>query len=105
MLAALNRDFDIALHLLMLRVDHLVRYHLKQAGILTTCVDRYGIDNEIGLSSLMDSTGVDDVLSANLAFEIRAMLCNPHGPNLHNDVAHGLVDDDQANSPSSAYVG
>jgi hypothetical protein len=104
LLAGLNGDFDIALHLLTPQVEHLVRYHLKQAGILTTRVDKDGIENEIGLSSLMDLPGVDDVLSANLAFEIRAMLCNPHGPNLRNDVAHGLVDDDQANSLSSAYV-
>lgn len=102
--AGLNGDFDIALHLLTPQVEHLVRYHLKQAGILTTRVDKDGIENEIGLSSLMDLPGVDDVLSANLAFEIRAMLCNQHGPNLRNDVAHGLVDDDQANSLSSAYV-
>lgn len=104
LLAGLNGDFDIALHLLTPQVEHLVRYHLKQAGILTTRVDKYGIESEIGLSSLMDLPGVDDVLSANLAFEIRAMLSNPHGPNLRNDVAHGLVDDDQANSLSSAYV-
>lgn len=104
LLAGLNGDFDIALHLLTPQVEHLVRYHLKQSGILTTRVDKYGIENEIGLSSLMDLPGVDDVLSPNLAFEIHAMLCNPHGPNLRNDVAHGLVDDDQANSLSSAYV-
>ena len=104
LLAGLNGDFDIALHLLTPQVEHLVRYHLKQSGILTTRVDKYGIESEIGLSSLMDLPGVDDVLSPNLAFEIRAMLCNPHGPNLRNDVAHGLVDDDQANSLSSAYV-
>jgi len=104
LLAGLNGDFDIALHLLTPQVEHLVRYHLKQTGILTTRVDKYGIENEIGLSSLMDLPGVDNVLSTNLAFEIRAMLCNPHGPNMRNDVAHGLVDDDQANSLSSAYV-
>lgn len=104
LLAGMNGDFDIALHLLTPQVEHLVRYHLRQAGILTTRVDKDGIENEIGLSSLMDLQGVDDVLSADLAFEIRAMLCNPNGPNLRNEVAHGLVDDDQANSLSSAYV-
>lgn len=104
LLAGLNGDFDIALHLLTPQVEHLVRYHLKQAGILTTRVDKDGIENEIGLSSLMGLPGVDNVLSADMAFEIRAMLCNPHGPNLRNDVAHGLIDDDQANSLASAYV-
>jgi len=104
LLAGLNGDFDVALHLLSPQVEHFVRYHLKQAGILTTRVDPAGIENEIGLSSLMDSPGVDDVLSANLAFEIRAMFCNPHGPNLRNDVAHGLVDDEQGNSLPSAYA-
>ncbi|WP_165371504.1 DUF4209 domain-containing protein [Pseudolysobacter antarcticus] len=104
LLAGLNGDFDVALHLLSPQVEHFVRFHLKQSGVLTTRVDAAGIENEIGLSSLMDLPSVDDVLSANLAFEIRAMFCNPHGPNLRNDVAHGLLDDNQANSLPSAYA-
>lgn len=102
--AGLSGDFDIALHLLAPQMENLVRYHLKNAGMLTSRVDPQGIENELGLSTLMALDGVDDVLSPNLAFEIRAMFCNPHGPNLRNDVAHGLLDDDQSNSLHSAYA-
>lgn len=49
-----ERDFVSALHLLIPQIEHMVRFHLKQAGAKTTNLDKDGIENENGLSTLMD---------------------------------------------------
>lgn len=99
-----DRDFVTALHLLVPQVEHLVRHHLKQAGAKTTTLDLNGIENEIGLSGLMELPEAEKVFGANLNFEIRALFCDPFGPNLRNELAHGLLDDDACQSIYSVYA-
>ena len=48
--AGYERDFVVAIHLLTPQIEHLVRFHLKQAGVQTTNLDNNGIENENGLS-------------------------------------------------------
>ena len=46
----------------------------------------------------------DKVFGENLAFEFRALLCDSHGPNLRNTIAHGLLDDDVGQSVYVVYA-
>ena len=39
-----------------------------------------------------------------LTYEIKALFCDPMGPNLRNNVAHGLLNDQQANSVEAVYA-
>ncbi len=102
--AGYDRDFVTALHLLVPQIEHLVRHHLKQSGVKTTSLDLNGIENEIGLSSLMGLPEVEKIFGANLSFEICALFCDPFGPNLRNELAHGLLDDDACQSIYSIYA-
>lgn len=99
-----DRDFVTALHLLVPQVEHLVRYHLKQSGVKTTTLDANGIENEVGLSALMDYPETEKIFGANRSFEIRALFCDPFGPNLRNELAHGLLDDEACQSIYSVYA-
>lgn len=99
-----DRDFITALHLLVPQVEHLVRYHLKQVGAKTTSLDREGIENEVGLSGLMDLPETEKVFGPDLSFEIRALFCDPFGPNLRNQLAHGLLGDEACQSVYSIYA-
>lgn len=87
-------DFGMAAHFLIPQIENIVRYQMKAAGLNTSTANAEGIVNENGLSTLMDVDGVDDVLGADVAFEIKALFCSPFGPNLRNVFAHGLIDDD-----------
>lgn len=91
--AGYDRDFVTALHILVPQIEHMVRYRLKQAGVQTTNIDNNGIENENGLSSLMDLPQTKKIFGEDLSFEIRALFCAPFGPNLRNNLAHGLLDD------------
>jgi len=74
--AGYERDFASSLHLLIPQIENMVRVHLKQAGALTTSLDKYGIQNENGMSTLMELPEVDQVFGRDVAFELRALSCD-----------------------------
>ena len=97
-------DWAAAVHVLVPQVEHMVRVPLKEAGGKTTVLDSRGIEQEVGLSTLMEDPKADQVLGPNMAWEIRALLCDPVGPNMRNEIAHGLVDDGIGTSVFSCYT-
>lgn len=99
-----ERDFVIALHLLAPQIENIVRVSLKSNGVSTTTLDSCGIETEKGLSTLMEIAGVDNILGEDLSFELKALFCDPFGPNLRNELAHGLIDDLHCYSAPSIYA-
>lgn len=102
--AGYERDFVSALHILIPQIEHLVRVHLKLAGAKTTNLDKDGIQNENGMSTLMDLPEVEQVFGIDLAFELKSLFCDAFGPNLRNELAHGLLDQDGCHSPFAIYA-
>lgn len=102
--AGFDRDFAVSMHLLAPQIEHMVRFHLKNAGVKTTNLDIDGIENENGLSTLMGLAEAEAVFGKDLSFEIKALFCDALGPNLRNEVAHGLLDDDSFQSVHSIYA-
>lgn len=99
-----EHDFATAIYLLAPQIEHLVRWHLKQAGVMTTRVDSDGIENEVGLSSLIEYPEVKKIFGENDAFELHALFCTAHGPNLRNQVAHGLLSDAECHTFVAVYA-
>lgn len=102
--AGYERDFVTALHLLIPQIEHLVRVHLKQTGAKTANLDKDGIENENGMSTLMDLPESEQVFGKDLAFELKSLFCDSFGPNLRNELAHGLLDEDACHSPFAIYA-
>lgn len=102
--AGFNHDFVTALHLLAPQIEHMVRYHLKHAGVHTTSIDKSGVQTEIGLSTIIDLPKAEKVFGEDLVFEIKALYCTPMGPNLRNLLAHGLLDDNDCQSIEVIYA-
>ena len=102
--AGFDHDFITALHILAPQIEHMVRFHLKQAGVKTTTLDSQGIETENGLSSLMELPKTKEIFGEDLSFEIKALFCEPAGPNLRNNVAHGLLDDNACRSVYAVYA-
>ena len=99
-----NLDFPSALHLLAPQIEHMVRFHLKVAGVTTSHLDDHGIETEYGLSTLIEQPQTMTIFGENLTSELRALFCDPLGPNLRNNIAHGLVDDSFCYSPEAIYA-
>ena len=102
--AGYDRDFVTAIHLLVPQIEHMVRVRLKQAGAKTTTLGIDGIENENGLGTLMDLPEVEKVFGADLSFELRALFCDSFGPNLRNELAHGLLDEGACQSIYGIYA-
>jgi len=102
--AGYDGDFATALHLLVPQMEHMLRVHLKQAGATTTNLDRDGIENENGLSTLIALPQVESIFGKDLVFEIKSLFCDPFGPNLRNELAHGLIGDEDCQSPAVIYA-
>ena len=99
-----NRDFMTSIHLLPPQIEHMVRVHLESAGEITTHLSQEGIETEKGLSSLMDNPKTAEIFGENLAYEIEAIFCDQIGPNLRNNIAHGLLNDQQCVTIYSIYA-
>lgn len=97
-------DFVQAVHILVPQFEHIVRMKLKAAGALTTTHDAAGLDTEIGLSNLIERPEMREAFDVDLTFTIRALMCDPSGPNLRNMVAHGLADESLVKGPYGIYL-
>lgn len=96
-------DFSSAIHLIGPQIENMVRVFLKQRGVVTTNTSPDGIEKENGLSSLMEHPEVNEVFGQTLALEIQYLFCIPGGPNLRNEIAHGLLNSDETSSHASIY--
>ena len=99
-----ERDFAAATHLLVPQIEHLVRTHIKETGRKTTTLNQEGVEQEKGLSALMDDPAVARIFGQDIVFEIKALFCDPLGPNLRNEIAHGLIDDRLGQSIYACYA-
>ena len=99
-----EHDFSNAIYLLCPQFEHCVRMKLKEVGAHTSNVDRDGIENENGLSTLMDLPEAMSVFGEDRVFEIKAIFTDSLGSNLRNEVAHGLLDVHSASSLGSIYA-
>lgn len=99
-----EHEFGTAIHLICPQLEHVVRVQLKQAGAHTSNIDRDGIENENGLSTLMELPEIQEVFEENTVFEIKSVFTEALGFNLRNEVAHGLLNDNTSYSISTIYA-
>ncbi|MCS6098129.1 DUF4209 domain-containing protein [Shewanella baltica] len=97
-------DFSTAIHLIAPQIENIVREQLKKHGAHTTNIDKNGIEHENGLSTLLDMQEAVAVFGQDKLFELKALFANSIGPNLRNEVAHGLLTDSAAYSASPVYA-
>ena len=65
-----EQNFATALHLLTPQIEHMVRYKLKYMGITTTKTNQQGIEDEKGLSEMIQTPEFEKIFGENSAFEI-----------------------------------
>jgi tetratricopeptide (TPR) repeat protein len=102
--AGYDNDFVVALHILVPQIEHMVRWHLKNAGVKTTTLNTDGLETENGLSKLIELPEVTQIFGEDLAFEFKALFCDAFGPNLRNELAHGLLTDQECQSTYAIYA-
>lgn len=101
--AGFSYDFITALNLLVPQVEHMVRCQLQVAGVKTSVIENSGIEQEAGLSTLIEKEKTKEIFGKDFWFELKALFCDGAGPNLRNNVAHGLLSSDEMQDCYSIY--
>lgn len=102
--AGFEGEYLVAMHLLIPQVEHSVRQVFRTNGHLVTGLDNFGIQRERDLNYLLYRDAADDILTPEVAFDLRALLVDAEGSNLRNRMAHGLIPDQGMASPEAAYL-
>ena len=89
--AGYEGNFVVALHILVPQIEHMVRVHLKNAGISTSTLGQDNLETENGLGTLVQCPGADKVFGEDILFELKYLLCSPLYANIRNEMAHGLL--------------
>lgn len=97
-------DFRNCIHLLAPQVEHLIRIKMKDNGLVTSNLDSGGIENENGLATLLKNEHAKHILGEDLLFELQALFTESIGANLRNEVAHGLLNDQNSESHACVYA-
>ena len=98
-------NFDTVIHLICPQFEHLFRCALKKAGAITTHIDQNNcIEDELSLNSLVDMPEAPGLWGEDILMNIKTVFTEAAGFNLRNNVAHGLLNDNQANSRESVYA-
>lgn len=96
--------FYESIHIISPQVEFMVRNLLKQAGVRTSTIDEAGIENEVGLGSLLDKPEAKSLLGNELHFNLVSLFTDPLGANIRNYVAHGLLNDNSSQSDAVVYA-
>lgn len=93
----------MASHLLAPQIEHLVRVLLKQEDEKTSTINN-GVETECGLSTLLEKERAKEILGEDLHFELKALLADQLGPNLRNNISHGLLETGYGTSLAEIYL-
>ena len=52
----------------------------------------------------MELPEVTQIFGEDLSFELKSLFCDAFGPNLRNELAHGLLDDEACHSTYAIYA-
>lgn len=100
----LGGNYGAAVSILVPQLEQIARVMLKRHDVHTLFVDEHGVESEKSLNALLDMTETEDIFGAGMVMEMKAMLVVQGGPNLRNDIAHGILDDNSAWSYSALYM-
>ncbi|WP_152191415.1 DUF4209 domain-containing protein [Georgenia satyanarayanai] len=100
----LRGDYGAAVSVLVPQLEQVVRVMLRRHNVYTLFVDEHGVESEKSLNALLEMAESEDIFGAGMVMEMKAMLVVQGGPNLRNDIAHGLLDDHSAWSYSALYM-
>ncbi len=99
----LEDDYGLAVAVLVPQLEQLIRATLKRNGVYTLLLDD-GVETEKSLNALLDMPEATDAFGAGMVMEFKALLIDQSGPNLRNEIAHGLFNDVDTLTYVSVYV-
>jgi hypothetical protein len=102
--AGFTFDLIVSTSLLIPQIENAIRQLLEHTGALTSGFDKLWRQNEYDLNSTLHMPELKQIYDDDLIFDLQGLLTEHHGSNLRNEMAHGLLDDNQLGSDSAMYL-
>lgn len=109
-LAGLREDFPEALSILVPQLENSLRHLLSIEGVEITKKDKMGIQNVIQMGTILAKgeggcqDQLENILGPDNVKELKVLFDDPHGVNLRNRIAHGMMADDDFFGVSAIYA-
>ena len=91
----LNGELYASLHILLPQMENLLRELVKMCGDAPTYLKEDGTEDVKPLSQLFDSQKLKEAYDEDLLFTWKTLLDERGGPNLRNEIAHGVLSPEQ----------
>jgi len=104
LLAGMEGDYLVALHLLVLQIEDSLRYLLERRGVVTSKLTSEGIQDVVDINDLLKMAELRSVLGDDLVFDLEGLLTDRFGGNFRNKLAHGLLYSGAFYSDNAAYI-
>lgn len=95
LVAGFNYDYLTSMSVLMPQVENAIREMAKTLDILTDKFDNKGIQEYLSLGSIINKLEDSELLEEDLIFNLRLFYSGELGYDMRNNVAHGLLSDDE----------
>lgn len=102
--AGLHGDIVLALHLLLPQVEHSIREIFTAHGVITSKLESDTTQDERDLGWMLIHPQMAKIFGEGMAFDLRGLLVERFGLNLRNDLAHGLLAEQQMITPGAVYA-
>lgn len=100
---ALMGNYYEALHLLAPQAENIFRNIAIESGGLTVTLEKDGTSKEKVLSSIFDIPELIDCYDNDILFFFKGMLNEQAGANIRNNIAHGIMNEQQGCSGASIF--
>lgn len=106
--AGLTGDFFTSTHILIPQIENSIRELLwRKQSVVTSKLNNKGIQDEDNLNTLLDPEKcpqITSIFDEDILFDLQGLLIRHEGSNLRNRMAHGLINDNEFNSPIMSYL-
>lgn len=102
-LAGLQGRFIEAIHLLVPQLEVLLRNILHNEGVVVSGLDQKGNQREFDLNKLLEMPETETYIGKNIVTTLQIIFTHHAGPNIRNELAHGMLPSGACASPAAIY--
>jgi hypothetical protein len=88
----LHGNIVAALHILVLQLENSIRCLLTDLGVVTSSLDKDGIQKEYDINEMLYEPRLAEVLSEDIIFTLKGLLVDRADANFRNKLAHGMLE-------------
>jgi Domain of unknown function (DUF4209) len=90
-------------HVLSPQIEAAIRHVLDTNGVITSKLSADGTQERLNLNEMLGLDEASNILGEDLVFDMQCLFVERFGANLRNNVAHGLLRDEQFQSAEVMY--